>query len=357
MSTSPCCHDVSRCAVICDYSSISKAGGRRHLLESVVISSEAMFQVAILQKRFPQKLGELTLELKCSMDFHFWTGGQWFLEGELMMGLSKDFSDLGAESGDSLLQLAVKATRRPNASPVQQRAAARILHTLENAADISKVPDDYWLPAQEVFIEAIRQNCFSIVVHLSQAAAIGRDMLTCGLQHAVKVGNDRAVDLLLDRKADALSSSSLHSRLFLLGLAEMKGFTEIAKMLRSHIRSQRSCSAAGLGKLLSRHLVRMVLDFLYTEEREYGTHRATQLLQDDIERHKVLADEGLLLHAGHAVEVKRGGRYVPAEVVAWHPSRQAVKEHYVVKLVGTGREYQVPFSSPGFEDSIRSLSS
>lgn len=276
-----------------------------------------------------------------------------------MTGLNKDFEEIGSKSGDSLVQLAAKAAKRSGASAAQKRAAARILFILEKVARISEVPDDHWLPEPEVFMEAIHQNHLTIVAHLSKAtAAIGRDLLTCALQHAVKAGHNNAVDLLLDRKADALSRVSLHSGLSLLGVAEAKGFRKIAKMLRSHIQFQRSCSAAGLGKALPQHLIRTLLDFLYTEERVFGTRLAAQLLQDDIKRQQALANEGLLLHVGHKIEVKRGGRYTAAEVVAWHPTRDGVREHYVVKLADSesGRECQVPFSSPGFEDSIRSLS-
>lgn len=315
------------------------------------MSNQATFQVMVLRHGLSSKLGELTLQQRQLHTDSFWSERSWFLQDDRMKGLNKDLEELGVISGDSLIMVAEKAAK--HARPAQRVAAGNILYILKNCVQISDIPDKRWFPAEEVLVEAVKHNHSRVVSQILKAGALEVKALTHGLQQAVNVGNARIGHLLLQRKADAMSMDANQGRLLLVGLAETKGFSHVARMLKNHIQLCRSCSAVGLGKALPRQLIKLILEFLFTEEKEYGHRRAVALHQDDIKKHTLLADQGLLLHAGQEIQVKRAGEYVFAEIVAWHPARDGADEHYVVKLVSTGRFCEVPFKRPGFEDSIR----
>lgn len=315
------------------------------------MSNQAMFQVVILRHGLSEKLANMPLQQRKLHTDSFWSERSWFLQDERMKGLNKDLEEIGAVSGDTLTKVASKAEKY--ARPAQRGAAGNILYILENCERISDIPPKRWFPSEEVLVEAVKQNELRVVGQLLKAGVKDVKALTHGLQQAVNVGNARICQLLLQRGADAMSVDAHQGRLLLVGLAETKGFSQITQMLKNHIQLCRSCSAVGLGKMLPRQLIKTILDFLFTEEKEYGHRRALALKQDDIKKHSLLADEGLLLRAGHSIQVKRAGDYVFAEIVAWHPARDGADEHYVVKLATTGRVCEVPFKRPGFEDSIR----
>lgn len=315
-----------------------------------MVSNQIQFQVAVLRNGLPQHLGKMTLQQRSLHSDSFWSERSWFLKGDHMKGMNRDLEELGVVSGDSLCIVAGKAAK--HAKPAQRSAARSILYIIENCRAIGDVPEKLWIPAEEVLVEAIKQSQLRVVARLLRAGVKGTEALTHGLQHAVKVGNARIVQLLLPLRADAMSCDA-PGRLFLVGLAEAKGFSQISWMLRSHIQLHRSSSAVGLGRTLSRQLVRMILDFLFTEEKEYGHRRAVALRQADKEKHSLLKKKGLLWPAGRDIRVKRAGTYVSAQIVFWHPTRDGFDEHYVVKLAKDDRLCEIPFRRSGFEDSIR----
>eukprot|EP00930_Biecheleria_cincta_P100899 TRINITY_DN9252_c0_g1_i1.p1 TRINITY_DN9252_c0_g1~~TRINITY_DN9252_c0_g1_i1.p1 ORF type:complete len:337 (-),score=42.34 TRINITY_DN9252_c0_g1_i1:24-1034(-) len=323
----------------------------RTFLQSVLTSNQVMFQVALLRNNLSQKLGEMILQQRNLRTDSFWSELSWFLQAHHMHGMGTDIKECGAVSGDSLCEVASKVAN--HAKPAQQHAARNILYILENCKSISDVPGKLWIPAEEVFVEAIQQNNLRVVRRLLRKGVTGTEALTHGLQQAVKVGNAEIVRLLLPLRADAMSFDAHPGRLFLHGLAEAKGFSEIGQLLRSHIQLHRSSSAVGLGRTLPLQLTRKVLDFLFTEEKEYGHRRAVALRQADMKKHIDLADQGLLWRVGQEIRLKRSGTYVAAYIVSWHPARDGFDEHYVVGLANDDRLCKVPFKRSGFEDSIR----
>eukprot|EP00930_Biecheleria_cincta_P036835 TRINITY_DN25248_c0_g1_i1.p1 TRINITY_DN25248_c0_g1~~TRINITY_DN25248_c0_g1_i1.p1 ORF type:complete len:342 (+),score=47.67 TRINITY_DN25248_c0_g1_i1:134-1159(+) len=332
---------------------LSSSCSAREFLESVIFASEESFQVAILQNLFPEKLGKMKLKLNFSSNDNFWSEGSWYLQDEQVNGLSKDLKDIGAESGDSLIQLAGKAANRMGDGAARQLAARRIVLILSNCAHVSAIPVEVWLPTEGVFLEAIKYHHTSIAAHLLKRGLTGEGVFTRGLQQAVRVGSEGIVSSLLALKADALRLDPVHPQLLPLGVAEAKGFSHIANMLRRHIQLHRFHSALGFCKVFPQHLVRIILHFIFTEEKEYGSLRAETLQQEDIKGHRFMADQGRLFGVGRNVQVKRNGCYTDAKVIAWHPSRDGVDEHYLVELAQGGRVCRIPFKRPGFEDSIR----